>query len=142
MKLVNWRPMDVPEDRKRIFICTKIALQILACPADIQVRFYPDFVCVTDELALDFDHWHSLFVGNYGVELTAAQLAGFTAIKERFESLGRCGKKFNEGFWTDDALRESADWEVIRQLATKTLTLLGWPVETPVSTPGTYVRGA
>jgi hypothetical protein len=128
-------------DRLWIFEPTKHALQHLAAPAEVQIALLPDFVCVTDELSLDFDHWRSTFIGNYGSELTPGQAALFEAIDEKFARLSRRGAAFREEFWTNDALRESPEWENFRQLAIKLLDLLGWPVEIPPSCAHEYVQG-
>jgi hypothetical protein len=44
-------------NRDGVFQRTKEALQLLACSSAVQFRLLPSFVCVGDELALDFHHW-------------------------------------------------------------------------------------
>ena len=72
---------------------------------------------MTDELALDFDHWQSVLVSNFGPELTSEQIASLAAIDVPFTSFSRGGKEFTEEFWTDQALEQSSGWEVIRDMA-------------------------
>jgi hypothetical protein len=122
--------MDV-SNREGIFERTKEALQLLACPAEVQIRLLPSFVCVADELALEFSHWRGVLVGNFASELTPEQIASLTVIVEKLALFSRGGKSFKEGFWTDEALRESTDWENIRQLAIQALHRFGWSEESP-----------
>jgi hypothetical protein len=128
-------------DRAGILACTKTALQLLASPADFQVRYYPDFVLVADELALDFDHWRSVFLSNFATELTPEQTLAFAVIDDRFQALSSGGGEYNEQFWTDGGLRESSDWVGIRRMATRALSLLGWPLERPDTILSVYVKG-
>lgn len=132
--------MSVPK-RKWILSRTEHALQMLACPADVQIRLMPRFVCVTDELALDFDHWQSVLVSNFGSELSPDQIASLAVIDDKFASFSRGGKEFKAEFWTDEALRQSADWQSIRQMAGRTLHLFGWPLAIPPSYAHEYVKG-
>jgi len=124
--------MNVP-DRDAIFSSIEEALQLLACPAPVQLQLFPDFVCVTDEFALDFDNWQSVIIGNFGAELTSEQLGCLKAIDERFTSHSRGGASFTEQFWTDEALRESADWENIREMARRALRAFGWLPRVPIN---------
>jgi hypothetical protein len=133
--------MSVP-DREWMLSTFKQALQILAAPPDEQIRHFPDFVCVTDELALDFDHWRVVFISNFGAEATSDQLASLAAIDEEFDFLSRGGSEFAEDFWTDEALRASARWEEIRQLAVQALTTFGFPLNIPANNFNDYVIGS
>lgn len=49
-------------------------VQALAQPADVQVRLYPSFVAVADELALDHDEAQRAFLRAAQGELTYEQL--------------------------------------------------------------------
>lgn len=131
--------MSAP-DRDWILSSFKNAVQILAAPVDAQLQYFPDFVCVTDELALDFDHWQVVFISNFGDEATREQLAALAAIDERLDSLSRGGSEFDENFWTDEALRSSARWEELRHLAARALTTFGFPVDVPINNFNDYVR--
>jgi hypothetical protein len=44
-------------NRAGIFERLKHSIQLLASPAEFQLKMLPDFVCKADELALDFDLW-------------------------------------------------------------------------------------
>ena len=132
--------MNMP-DRDGIYEHAKHALQLLACPAETQIRLLPLFVCVTDELALDFDHWKRTLVGNFASEMTAEQIASLTRIDEHFAFLSRGGEGFQVEFWTPNALRESVEWQRIREMAVQALQLFGWPVESPPSYAHEYIGG-
>ena len=83
-----------------------------------------------------------MLLSNFASELTTEQIASLAAIDERFEALSKGGKDFNEKFWTDEALTELTDWEFIRQMAVRALSLFGWPLEIPANNLGVYVKGA
>jgi hypothetical protein len=127
-------------DREWILSSFKQTLQILAAPLHDQIRYFPDFVCTTDELALDFDHWRVVFISNFGPRVTPEQLASLAAIDARFEALSRGGDEFAEEFWTNEALYKSPIWQHIRQLAVQALTTFGLPVDIPPDNPSIYVR--
>jgi hypothetical protein len=91
---------------------------------------------------LDFDHWRSVFLSNFASELAPEQALAFAVIDERFQALSRGGGEYQEQFWTDQGLRDSADWECIRRMAAQALSLLGWPLESPAANLGVYVKAA
>jgi hypothetical protein len=131
----------IAPNRAWIFECTKHALQRLACPAEMQIQLIPSFACAADEMALGFDHWAQVFIGNFRSEFTTEQIASLTSIDEKFDLFSGEGKGFNEEFWTDDGLRDSPEWENIRHLAEQALRLFGWPIETPPSYAHEFVEG-
>jgi hypothetical protein len=51
-------------NRQGLFERMKESLQLLACPAEIQLTKFPDFVHSPDELALDFNSFRMAIVGN------------------------------------------------------------------------------
>jgi hypothetical protein len=52
-------------NRLWLFERLKHSLQLLACPPEIQLGKFPDFVHAPDELALDFDDFRMAFVSNF-----------------------------------------------------------------------------
>jgi len=72
--------MNEQQLKQSILERLKHSLQALALPARSQVAYLPDFVVKTDELVLDFDHWRDCAVGNYQVDMTAAQLDTLAAV--------------------------------------------------------------
>jgi hypothetical protein len=129
-------------NRPGIFEHTKEALQLLACPAQLQIRLLPEFVSVADELALDFNHWQSILLSNFSSELTQQQIAHLTAIDGEFDQLSREGARYDPEFWTNDALQTSSKWNSLRQMAVQVLHSFGWPVTTPPSHAAEYVKGS
>ena len=111
------------------------ALQLLAAPADTQLAHFPEFACVTDELALDFDHWREVYLGAFAEDLSPYQIECFDQIAARFQALSEGGPAFQEDFWTDEALRSSPEWERIRRIARRLLAALDWAIEPPRDKP-------
>lgn len=106
------------------------SLQALAMPAAVQLALFPDFVCKADELALDFANFYGAVRGNYPNDYTAEQWATLETIDRALEE--RSGEE-NAERWTDDAVRTSCVWEMIRGLARTALDALGWEVSAPPS---------
>ncbi len=79
-------------DRLGIFERLRHSIQLLACPAEVQLNLLPSFVRKADELALDFDQWRSVAVSNFRSELTASQLSGLDAIGGSQTAPGDGGK--------------------------------------------------
>jgi hypothetical protein len=124
-------------DRFGIFERLKHSIQLLACSSEIQLKMLPQFVCKADELALDFDNWREVALGNFRSELTAHQLSCLDAIDSRFSELTRMGAEI----WSEDAVRESSEWKAVRTLAAAALESFGWLLETPPSHADEFVRG-
>jgi hypothetical protein len=122
-------------DRLGIFERLKYSIQLLACPAEVQLNLLPSFVCRADELALDFDQWRLAAVSNFRSELTAGQLSSLDAIDGSLSELTNMGSEH----WTDDAVRQSNEWRGIRALAASALASFGWPTEAPPSHADEYV---
>jgi hypothetical protein len=129
-------------NREGIFQRTKEALQLLACSPAVQFRLLPSFVCVGDELALDFNHWQGVMTDNFSSELTPEQIASLAAIDETFSRFSKLDSEYSEDFWTDEAVRKSLAWENIRQMARRALSLFGWPEEEPPSHAHEFVKGS
>jgi hypothetical protein len=67
----------------------KNSVQLLACPAEIQLGKFPDFVQAPDELALDFDNFRTAFEGNFGAELTDKQRSCLNSIDQSLLQMPR-----------------------------------------------------
>lgn len=125
--------------REGILERAKESLQLLACSAESQILLLPSFVRAADELVLDFDHWRDVLIENCGSELTAEQIASLAAIDALFSRFSRGGSDYKPEFWTDEALRNSQDWEVVRREARQALARFGWPAAIPPSHADQYV---
>jgi hypothetical protein len=112
----------------------KWALQALALPAEAQQNLFPSFVSVTDELALDFDHWWRTAAGWH--EWTVDQLA---ALRSLDALLVQMSAEKDAGHWTVSALANDPCWQEVRQRARIALGLFGWEPETPAADRGIYI---
>lgn len=124
-------------DRAGIFARLKQSIQLLACPPETQLAKLPNFLCKADELALDFDHWHTVALANFRSELTPSQLSCVEAIARSISDMTRTGP----AVWTDDAVRDSNEWNALRALAIAALKSFGWPLEMPPSHADEFVGG-
>jgi len=136
--------MDETTARSWHFGQLRWALQVLALPAQDQVRLFPNWVVKADELALDLDHWALVVCGNYAQELSQEQSGALAGLNERLNAMSRLGAEFQEDLWTEEALSSSPHWAHVRQLAADALVAFGWSVESPPLDPrdrgSTFVR--
>jgi hypothetical protein len=119
-------------NRAWLFERLKHALQLLACAPEIQLRHFPDFVHVPDELALDFDNFRTACVGNFRFEMTAEQLSCLDSVDQSFERM--------KGRFTNDAVMNSREWQDVRLLAADALKAFGWPLEEPPASGDAFIR--
>ena len=124
-------------DRLGIFERLKHAIQLLACPPEIQLKTLPHFVCKADELGLDFDLWREIVLNSFRSEMSTDQLSSIENIDQSLSELTQMGPEY----WTQDAVRQSAEWEHVRTLAAVALESFGWAQEIPPSYTGEYVGG-
>jgi len=126
------------EDPKlAIFERLKHSVQLLASPAEVQLRLLPCFVCKADELALEFDQWREVTLHNYQRDLSTEQLSSLAALDEKLDYLTTKGREH----WTDEAVSGSHDWQDVRGLASRVLEVFQWPLETPPSHSNEYTPG-
>jgi hypothetical protein len=111
----------------------KEQLQALAMPFAIQHNLYEDFVAVEDELALDFDHWQQVIIGNFRDKLTTEQTDLLQHINRKFDEMS---DRLPKEVWSCESLRSSPDWEEIRSLARRTLHAFRWRASVPIWTCG------
>lgn len=116
---------------KNILFQLEWILQVLSQEAEIQIQFYPDFVCIPDELALDFEHWSKRVMQNR--KLSDKQKSSLEIIDKYFD-------EFKEDLWTLESLKSSDEWNNIRALARQSLSVFGWPVEIPSDNRSYYVK--
>jgi hypothetical protein len=123
-------PSDDPEvaqraERVLVHLCR--SLQLLASPAQAQLSHFPSgWVVLTDEMALDFDHWAHC-VSTYW-DLSQEQTARLRGLDE---FLNEMSDAFHTDFWTEEALSSDPRWEEVRALAQAALGACGWPNEIP-----------
>ena len=103
------------------------SLQLLASPAQAQVRHFPvSWIVLPDEMALDLDHWAGC-VSTYW-ELPQEQKTTLTVLDD---FLSEMSGSDHAAFWTDEALFTDSRWEKVRHLTQAALVSFGWPLEVP-----------
>lgn len=123
-------PSDDPQAEARgngILAELRLSLQLLAAPAQAQLSHFPvDWIVLTDEMTLDFDHWLQCFTIYWKPSHTQT------------DQLNKLDSFFNEmsgpshtDFWSNEALSSDPRWEEVRLLAKAVLTSFGWPSEIP-----------
>ena len=101
------------------------SLQLLASPVQAQLSHFPaPWIVLTDEMALDFDHWAQC-VSTYW-KLSQEQVIRLTALDE---FLSEMSGPLHSDFWTDEALSSDPRWEEVRNLAKAALVSCGWPID-------------
>ncbi len=99
----------------------KHSLRILAAPAEIQLRGVSAFGRKADELYLSFEHWRARVMVSFPSEIAIDQRSLLDSMEKHFTGMGReC--------WTDSGVANSAEWEQVRHLSSKTLRAFGWLV--------------
>ena len=112
-------------------------LQALASPPEVQLARFPDFVARADELALDFDDALRLVYDCPQLQLEPRQRQRLDRLSEYLDVRSR---QPDNPFWTEAAVRQSAEWVTLRQLAGDALSSLDVEPEVPPSTGAEYVR--
>ena len=113
------------------------ALQLLATDYETQIKLFPDFVHIPDELALTY---HDCFLLADQIK-SAGLIRGHHVVKleELDGTLEQMGEK--EHLWTLEALKDSSEWHDIRMMASVLLALLGKEKQSPTLNWITYIRG-
>ncbi len=125
-------------NRDQILERLKHSIQLLGSSAEVQFKMLPGFVCKVDELALDFDHWKTVVVTNFAKNLTEHQVRSLNALDESLEEMSH----LNQEMWTEDAVRESIEWQRIRVYAQTALESFGWHLQAPPSHASEFVGGS
>ena len=97
----------------------KHSLEILAAPADIQLRTVPSFGHRAGQLYMSFNHWRSRVVGYCPCEIGVGQRALLDSMERTFTDM-------SQECWTDNGVSSSPEWEHVRLLSSKTLQSFGW----------------
>ncbi len=110
------------------------SVRALAQSAGTQFTLFPPFVCVADELALEFEEQYGR-VREQNVSLGRGEVA----VRDLDKKLEEMSGPQHEELWTDDALRQEPDWEEIRVLARRVIDVMGWSDTPPPSERAEYV---
>lgn len=113
----------------------KWSILALAQPAAVQMTLYPDFVCIGDELAGDFDQG----LREFASPMTDEQRAAVKGLDQLITSLSG---EWNAEFWLDpEALEEDVRWDEIRASARMAARAFGWPLGPPPPSDDIYISG-
>jgi hypothetical protein len=105
------------------------SVRALAQPVEIQIDLYPEFVCVSDELALEFDEWRRrLFDCAIASNWPDAATRLIEVIDQQLEAMSG---QANEQLWSDQALAASAEWNQVRDLSRQLILEMNWTDEPP-----------
>lgn len=102
----------------------KEATQSLALPYEDQIRLFPDFVLVTDELVLEYDEAFRCM--NEFIDhklITEQQAIAFEKINEYSQYLS---DNFKDLFLNPDSLKKDSKWGKMRELAMEALQTMNW----------------
>jgi hypothetical protein len=104
-------------NREWLFRSLRDSLRLLAADGDTALAGVPDGCCKPDELALDFDNFRAAVVGHFAAELPAGVVAALADVDAAF------GPIVGDG-WSEEAVRSSPEWAVVRERAEVALGLL------------------
>lgn len=123
-------PYDDPEIAKNadgVLKQLRRSLQLLASPAQIQLSHFPaSWIVLTDEMALDFDHWTQCLSTYW--EPSKEQMAKLAALDEILSEMSNSSR---HDLGTEEALSFDPMWKEVRHLAKAALVSFGWPVDVP-----------
>lgn len=155
-KIQSWSTRRLPSETNTeyLFRMLLIDLQMLAADAEVLFRaFYPptsacrdlpnviadDFVnIVADDLANDFNTYLEMVSGAAVAEGLVSE-ERVDVVRRVDGKLGEMSGAQNADLWTDQALRTSNEWSVIRRLAKEAILALGHRVEPPPPWSGRIV---
>ena len=124
--------MTTDSEKAWVFERLKCSLQGLAAPFTAQLAMFPKFVNISDELALDYDHFQEVVIGNYRAELDEQKLTALAAINRHLDTA-------DPSVWCDLELLRGPFWAQMRLLALNALQAFGWPLENPPKSPDAFI---
>lgn len=104
-------------NREWLFRELRHSLALLAANGETALAGLPDGCCKPDELALDFDNFRAVVVGNFSAELPPALVAALADVDAAFAPIAGDG-------WSEEAVRSAPEWAAVRQRAGVALGLL------------------
>jgi hypothetical protein len=104
------------------------SLQALAMDAETQRSLFPEGVCWPDELALNFDQWSRVLLGDSRKDLSSEQREAILRVDELLSAMSGPA---NKELWTEQAVRQDPNWNRVRDLSKIALRAFGWPIQPP-----------
>lgn len=123
--------------KEEIILQLKQSIQALSLDADNQIASFPDFVVVTDELLLEFDHWYSTSKQYLKESFTQEQVNYLKELNKFLDELPDENMDLSIG----EELETSPFWQEVRIRAKKTLSIFNWALEKPPLNRTTYIEG-
>lgn len=114
----------------------KYAIQALSLEAEGQLASFPEYVVVTDELLLEFDHWKNAAVANYPNYFSQEQLKALNDIDLFLDKY----EPDNLTMPIAEELKTSSFWKELRVLAKEALAKFNWTSELPPDNRVTYIK--
>jgi hypothetical protein len=111
------------------------SVRALAQRADIQTSLFPEFACVADELALEFE---TSLKQARDEQVQMSQEAS-DRLEELDAALAAISGPHNQEFWEDEALATRREWADIRTCAESVCLAMGWPTDPPPVASNLYV---
>lgn len=109
------------------------ALKIIASPYEIQKKYYPDFVCLGDEIANELECREYLQDQiSEDERFTEKILCEMEEIDNQFLSISFGEEKYDPVLWEDKAIRDNVFWQKQRERAVQILKELGIDDKLPV----------
>ena len=103
-------------------------------PSDTQMRIFPDFVNVADQLAVEWE----IALDDINYELLSIEQSSM--IKEFDDYMLSISGPSNVRFWDNEALSSSTEWENMRILARKIVVSMGWLETPPLNDNAIYIN--
>lgn len=103
------------------------SLQLLAAPYEQQIKAFPHFVDVPDEIALTFDDVYTFADALVRESLLTSEQKD--AVEQLNTYLDQLSDKKDQ--WTLSALQTSSQWNRVRDMASNTLALIHVPKKAP-----------
>lgn len=97
------------------------SLKALGSEPTDQLALFPDSEIKADDLVARFDDSLRAVYEDYERDLSRRQLDALRALSGRLATISRDGSEFDAELWTDQAVRTSAHWREVRELANAAL---------------------
>ena len=113
------------------------SVRALAQRAYVQLSLYPEFVCVADELVLEFDEWRVKLLDTASASDWPKKATRL--IEQLDRQISDMSGPPNEELWTDRALVGSEEWQKVRDLANELIHEMKWSNAPPPPDRDIYV---
>jgi len=114
------------------------SLRALAQPSHAQHQLYPSFVCIPEELALEFNDALLVARAHLAGEISPVQLGVLEDLDRKLCEMSGPG---TEAVWRAEALQSAPEWAEVRTIAARAIELFGWSPDPPPPSPDTFIPG-